>query len=185
MKKIFAILMVALIAVAFVFADPLAANDQAQLKINAEIKIQYPVYSLQATAWGTYGDGTNAALGSADVMVHAEDPLTPESVRIGDDVLTEHDATVTFTIAQTTLSRIKGTYTLSVAAENLVIDKITKTDGTKVAASDAEKTANYFAVSAAPTITPASVTNTTITAPSAGVLSIVYDGKKVAAGTAL
>ena len=183
MKKIFAILMVALIAMVVVFADPVAANDQAQIKVNAEIKIQYPVYSLEAASFGTYGAGTNAVIDVTDEMVHSA--LTAEDIRIGDDVLTEHDATVNFVINQTTLSRIKGTYALSVAAENLVIDQITKTDGTKVDATAAEKTANFFAVSAAPSITPGTVSNATITAPSAGTLSVVYNGKKVAADSVL
>lgn len=186
MKKfLIALLMMAVVLTGVFATDPVGANDKAQLKINAEIKIQYPVYSLRASDWGTYGSGTDASLGVADVMVHSENPLTPQTVVIGDDVLTEHDATITFTIAQTTLSRIKGTYTLSVAATDLEITKIVKSDGTKVNASDDEKTANKFAVSAAPTLVAANVANTTMDVSTAGEVAITYDGKKVADGTDL
>ena len=186
MKKLITILAIMIVLVGAVFAtDPLAANDKAQLTVNTEIKLQYPIYSLQATAWGTYGQGTNGDLGSADVMVHSENPLTPQDVRIGDDVLTEHDATITFTINQTNLSRIKGSYTLSVSAGNLIITKITNQDGSKTNASDAEKTANQFTVSAAPEIAGETVTNTTMTYPANGKIKIQYNGKKVGASDAV
>ena len=188
MKKLIAILVAMIVLVGAVFADdPLAANDQSKLNINAEITLKKPVYSLAATAWGTYGDGTNAALGNADVMTHGA--VTAEEVVIGDDVLTEHDATVTFTITQTALSRVKGTYTLTVAATNLVITQLTKENGTKVAATDDDKAANVFEVSAAPTIRKGSdgnaPTNTTMDNTSAGVLAITYNGKKVAQNTVM
>ena len=184
MKKFLACLLVFVFVVAGIFADPVAANDKAQLKINAEVKIQYPVYSLQATAFGTYGTGTNAALGTADEMVHGA--LTPVSdVRIGDDVLTEHDATVTFTINQTTLSRIKGTYTLSVEATDLVITQIVGTDGNKSAASADEKTANKFTVSAAPTLSAETVAHTTMNTSTAGQIAVTYDGKKVGSNSSV
>ena len=186
MKKFFAILMVALIVVAAVFATAPAANDKAILTINAEIKIQYPVYSLQATRWVAGGTGTDANLGAAaDVLA------TPgtSTVVIGDDVLTSTDTTVEFTIAQTTLSRVKGTYTLGVEATNLVIDKIVGSDGTKTNATEAEKAANFFAVSAAPTISKGASgtapTNTTMVNSNAGALAVTYDGKKVPADTTI
>ena len=170
----------------FLMAAP-AVDDVATLNITTEIKIQYPVYSLQATSWvagGTAGQD-NASLGSAATVT----PSDSDTVVIGDDVLTLTDTTVEFTINQTTLSRIKGTYTLTVEATDLVIDQITKQDGTKEDASAAEKTANFFAVSGAPTITKGTngtqPTNTTENTAAAGVIGITYNGKKVAADTVI
>ena len=186
MKKLITILTIMIVLVGAVFAtNPLETGDKAQLTVNAEVKLQYPIFSLQATAWGTYGQGTNGDLGSADVMVNDENPLTPQTVKIGDDVLTEHDATITFTINQTNLSRVKGTYTLSVSAGNLVIDQITKQDGTKQDATEAEQTANKFVVSAAPTISGNTVTNTTMNTSTAGQIAITYNGKKVGSSSAV
>ena len=189
MKKLIAILVIAMVFVGAVFADAPAVNDAAQVKVNAEIKIQYPVYSLQATSWGenASGAGTNAAFGNASV---ATDPVTAEgftaeNMRIGDDVLNTSDVTVVFTIAQTTLSRIKGAYTLSVAATDLVITKLTKPNGSKVAAGEDDKTANYFEVSAAPAIAGETVAHTSMTNPTNGQLTITYDGMKVAKDTPL
>ena len=184
MKKfLIALLMMAVVFVG-AFAEPLAANDKAQLTVNAEVKLQYPIFSLQATAWGTNGDGTNASLGTADVMEHGS--LTPvTTVRIGDDVLTENDATITFTINQTNLSRVKGTYTLSVSATNLILDKITQQNGTKAAVSAEEKAANFFAVSGAPTIDDVDVTNTSMVTTTPGQVAITYNGKKVGSTSAV
>ena len=185
MKKIFAILMVALVVAAIAFATAPAANDTATLNIQTEVKIQYPVYSLQATSWVAGGTGDNASLGAAATVT----PSDSDTVIIGDDELTDHNVTVEFTIAQTTLSRIKGTYTLTVDAGNLIIDKITQTNGTKVDATSAEKTANFFTVSAAPTITKGASgtepSHTSMVNTSAGVLAITYDGKKVDSSTTI
>lgn len=185
MKKFLIALLMMAVVIVGVFADAPAVNDVATLNITTEIKIQYPVYSLQATSWVAGGTGDHAALGSAATVTPSDD----DTVVIGDDVLTSTDTTVEFTIKQTTLSRIKGTYTLTVAATDLVIDQITKQDGTKEDASAAEKTANKFSVSAAPTITKGASgtqpTNTTEDTASAGVIGITYNGKKVAADTTI
>ncbi len=181
MKKLIAILMVLAIVAGFAFADAPAANDSAKLTVNTEVKIQYPNYSLQATDWVAGGTGANASLGAAAVV--ATTPGT-STVRIGDDELLTTNTSVQFTITQTTLSRIKGVYTLGVEATNLVITQVTKSDGTKVAATDDEKAANFFAVSSAPTITKGASgtapTNTSMDNTTAGSLAITYNGKKVA-----
>ena len=183
MKKLIAILMVLAIVAGFAFADAPAVNDKAQLTVNTEIKVQYPNYSLQATSWvaGETGTGANASLGAAAAV--AATPGT-STVRIGDDVLLTTDTTVQFTITQTTLSRIKGVYTLGVSATPLEITKVTKPDGSKADATADEKAANVFAVSAAPTITlgasGTAPTNTSMNNTTAGSLAITYNGKKVA-----
>ena len=179
MKKfLIALLMMAVVFVG-AFADPLAANDKAQLQITTEVNIQYPVFSIGAVAFTT-GSGT---LGNADVMAHGS--VDSEAVTIADDVLTSTDTTIKFEVRQTALSRIKGAYTLSVSAKPLVLTRITNQDGTKTAASDDEKAANQFAVSAAPAINTKTVANTTMTTPSNGVFKVAYDGKKVKADTLL
>ena len=186
MKKFLAILLVFVVVVAGIFATAPAVNDSAALTINAEIKAQYPVYSLQATSWVAGGAGTDANLGSAAAVLATPGTST---VVIGDDVLTTTDTTVEFTIAQTSLSRVKGTYTLGVEATNLVIDKIVGSDGNKTNATADEKSANFFAVSAAPTITKgASGTapdHTSMVNSSAGSLAVTYDGKKVSEDTTI
>ena len=181
MKKLIAILMVMAIVAGFAFADAPAVNDAAKLTVNTEVKIQYPNYSLQATDWVAGGAGDNASLGAAAVV--ATTPGT-STIRIGDDVLLTTDTTVKFTITQTTLSRIKGVYTLGVEATNLEITKVTKSDGTKADATAEEKAANFFEVSSAPTITKGASgtepTNTSMVNTTAGSLAITYNGKKVA-----
>ena len=110
MKKLIAILTIAIVLVGAVFATAPAQDDSAQITVKTEIKIQYPVYSVKATnsSFSTTVEGASVTLGNAaDVLAT---PGTAE-VTISDDVLTKADTTVTFTIYQTTLSRIKGTYT--------------------------------------------------------------------------
>ena len=187
MKKLIAILTIAIVLVGAVFADGPAANDSAQLVVNAEIKVQYPAYSVAATSFGTYGQGTNGSLGSAAAVATTAGTST---VKIGDDVLLDHDATVTFTISQTTLSRIRGTYTLGVSATDLILTHTRNSSGQAVEATTAEANANHFAVSAAPTIAKggangADPTNTTENVGTAGQIAITYNGKKVAASTTI
>ncbi len=190
MKKLITILTIMIVLVCSVFADPapLAQNDSAQIDVTAVITLKKPVFALKAASFGTNGAGTNAVIGVSDTMEHGS--VTAEDIRIGDDVLSDYDATVNFQIVQTALSRAQGTYTLTVAASNLVITKIKLADGTE--STDAEKldaANNKFVVSAAPTIqkgtSGTAPTNTTMDNTTAGELAITYDGKKVDANTIL
>ena len=191
MKKLIATLVIAIVLVGAVFADTTApaVDDNGQLTVKTEIKIQYPVYSLKATGWSTTTGtrGANASLGNASSVVASP---TAQDVVIGDNELVDHNVIVEFTIYQTTLSRIKGTYTLEVEATPLVIKKITKPDGTKTVVAnitDAEEKAailanNVFSLatgSESPEISANTVAHTDMDVDTDGQIAITYDGMKV------
>lgn len=152
MKKIFAILMVALIAGAIAFATvtPDARGTtptDAQIQITAQIVPVFPQFTLSTT-------GTNVAIETAAEGATETAALTADAAAL---LGTGTNVTVGFAIKQSTNAKVKNAYTLTVTATPLALVEFIDADGSVIAtAPTADEIAlNTFALatgSATPTI---------------------------------
>ena len=186
MKKIIAIMMIAVFAIGMVFAA--TSTGAASLRITTTISPVEPTFKLATTQ--IYSDLATAADDSAVAAITAAALAGESSHVITTDDLLADDVEVTFSVVQITASKSVKTYTLSAAATDLVLYKYQNPAGewiltstTAHPATDAEK---KFVVDAT---TVATIANGELTSAqatydgSASAKTITYKGTDVAADT--
>ena len=179
MKKLIAILTIAIVLVGAVFADT------ADLHITTTITAIPQAFKLGVKSVAT-GEGKATLSSGADAVsvVTNAAPTKGEVVITTNDLLTK-DATITFAVYQTAEGARKTQgYTLSATVGNLVLYALPAGTVGGTTPSAAQITANYFAADA-PNATLTAVTNATLyTNGNAGTtLAIGFLGTPVAANT--
>ena len=182
MKKLIAILMVLAIVAGFAFAaNPPAkedANGTAVINVTTTIDKQFPAYKLTAT-------GITTAAGNVDAGESAVATApTAGTVSINTDEMLTKNATVSFAIVQTKLSRAVVTYKIGVTATDLVMKKDAEGANYTGSTTDGGHAFTLAEGSANPAITTGGIAHVTVSGTNAGTTSYgvtaVYDGVKVA-----
>ena len=189
MKKLIAIMTIAIVLVGAVFADEAAANanGSAQITIQTCINEQFPAYKLKATGVTTGSlSGENGA--GSESAVAASNP-TKGLVTVTTDYLLDHDATVNFSIIQTKKSITIHVYNIGVTASDLVMTK--KSDGsnyTPATANTYDEEHKFVCSTPNPAINTGNIAHAVVSGTNAGTATqggagaiVTYDGQKVAA----
>ena len=187
MKKLIAILTIAIVLVGAVFADA-TSTGASSLRITTTISPVEPTFKLATTQ--VHSDLAAAADASAVNAITAAALAGESSHVITTDALLDDEVEVTFSVVQLTASKSVKTYTLTATATDLVLYKYQNAAGAWVLvsttahpATDAEKT---FEVDATTVNTFANGDLTSAQATYAGTTSsktITYKGTDVEADT--
>ena len=186
MKKFFIIFMMLLIGASFIFADAPSktdANGRAVINITTTIGEAFPAYKLKVTgittSTGTINTDSSAVVTTPTVGV----------VSITEDDLLSKNATVSFSIVQTKLSRAVVIYNLGVTATDLTMRKDAKGDDYVGSTNDGFHSFTLASDSATPAITTGGIAHAVVSGTNAGTeskgVTITYDGAKVAADSTL
>ena len=187
MKKLIAILTIAIVLVGAVFADnPVAssANGDASIVVTTTINKAFPAFKLSATS----------PAGTTDSAVAATNH-TAGAVTIDTDALLSNNATVSFAIIQTQTSRAHVKYWIGVTATKLVMTKDENNNSIDTTAADYNASTHEFelvaAVDATPAIVGNNIDNVTVGGTNDGTSAdktgayFEYEGGKVAANTTI
>ena len=192
MKKLIAILTIAIVLVGAVFADPAPvngsdSNGSAAIDVKCVIGEQHPTFQLLAKTITTQATGDNGDVLFSDVA--AENP-TKGQVTLTTNYLLDASANIVFAVMQTNKSRSTANYTLGISATDLKLDNYAAV-GTEnldtdeffaVTLSEVAAASSYGASSTnGLKITPASVSTANGTSSSS--YAADYDGKVIDGST--
>ena len=165
MKKLIAILTIAIVLVGAVFA-----TDEAQINITAVISSLDPAFRLTAKTITTEESGSSSTAGVVG---------TPGSVTLATDMLLSGNASIVFDIEQIATSRTKTPYLITVSASDLLLTTVASGH------TNNQKFTNAISAYKGEGITDelTGVNHVTTTKPSAGPFRFAYDGTTINATT--